>query len=162
MISMRTASALGRTAGPTGRTAILPTSGLMNPVAEAVSIRVIGRVRPVDVIVDHADWRIAGLKLTRCGSMYILAPGDHAGRSATTGGHRQTQQRTSNHHANWHGFPRQSDSLVPCFVSPSVSPCGPHRMTCCLSIGCSFRATRAFRLDRRAVTTSFFHTRCRV
>jgi hypothetical protein len=163
VISMRTASAMaGRTTRSTWGAAILTAGRLMNPVPDSISVGVVGRIRPIDMILDHARGRVSCLKLPGSGCMRILTPGDHAGRSAATGGHRQTQQRSSNHHPNWHGSPPSVGLVGPVFRIDLCGPRGPCRKTCCLSIGHSFPATRVFHLERRPVTTSFFHTRCRV
>lgn len=136
MVSVRTASAMTRRAArSTWRTAILTAGGLMNPVTDSIPVGVVGRVRSVSMILDHAHGCVPCLKLPGSGCMRILTPGDHAGRSAATGGHRQTQQRSSNHHPNWHGSPRQSDSSVPCFVSTSAGLAVPaERLAVCLSV----------------------------
>ena len=136
VISMRAASAMaGRTARSAWWAAILTAGRLMNPVTDSIPVGIVGRIRPVDMILDHARGCVPCLELPGSGCMRILTPGDHAGRSAATGGHRQTQQRSSNHHPNWHGSPRQSDSSVPCFVSTSAGLAVPaERLAVCLSV----------------------------
>lgn len=106
VVSMWTVSTVSwRAAASLGWAAILAAGGLVDAIPNTVSIGVVGRLGAIDMITDHAARRIAGLEMTRSGSVNILSTRDHAGRSAAAGGHRQSQHRSLKHHAKWHGFP---------------------------------------------------------
>lgn len=113
MISMRAIPTVsGWAAGSLRRAATLATSRLVDAISNAVPVGVVACLCAVNMIADHAGRRIAGLELPGGGSVHILPASDHAGRSATAGGHRQSQHRSLEHYAKWHDFPPSVDSLV--------------------------------------------------